>query len=158
MAAPALSGQILKGDTMRNTLAAAAAALAIALPAAASAGAAGQLPSGWEIVSTDGEKVFRNTISGIALTTKIIPADGELLGDVANEVARQKECTVEKSGTSYELACKNRLTIILEPHDKKSIGMLIISCGTAPDRVCQKDGTDFIKFLSRLGKQASAKD
>lgn len=80
--------------------------------AAASAGAEGQLPDGWEIVSTDGEKVFRNTISGIALTTKIIPSDGWHLAEVANEVARQKECKVEKSGASYELACKGRLTII----------------------------------------------
>ena len=126
--------------------------------AAASAGAEGQLPDGWEIVSTDGEKGFRNTISGIALTTKIIPSDGGHLAEVANEVARQKECKVEKSGASYELACKGRLTIILEQHDEKNLGMLVIGCGTATDKVCQKDGTDFIKFFSHLGKQASAKD
>ena len=135
-----------EGDTMRKII------------AAASAGAEGQLPDGWEIVSTDGEKVFRNTISGIALTTKIIPSDGGHLAEVANEVARQKECKVEKSGASYELACKGRLTIILEQHDEKNLGMLVIGCGTATDKVCQKDGTDFIKFFSLLGKQASAKD
>lgn len=46
----------------------------------------------------------------------------------------------------------------LEQHDEKNLGMLVIGCGTATDKVCQKDGTDFIKFLSHLGKQASAKD
>lgn len=54
----------------------AAAALSLAPPLAAYAGAAGQLPAGWEIVSSDGEKVFHNTRSGIAVSAKTIPSEG----------------------------------------------------------------------------------
>ena len=50
-----------EGDTMRKII------------AAASAGAEGQLPDGWECGSADGGTVVRNTISGIALASKIIP-------------------------------------------------------------------------------------
>ena len=46
---------------MRNTIAAAAAALALTV--SASAFAAGELPQGWEVVTSDGEKVFHNTAS-----------------------------------------------------------------------------------------------
>ena len=101
----------------------AAAALSLALPLAAYAGAAGQLPAGWEIVSSDGEKVFHNTRSG-----------------------------------SFVLSCSGRTHIILEQSGEGSLALLVVACGSAPEAVCRKDGTDFVRFLVSLGKQAAERD
>ncbi len=136
----------------------AAAALSLALPLAAYAGAAGQLPAGWEIVSSDGEKVFHNTRSGIAVSAKTIPSEGAPLPDVAEEVARQKDCSVRDESGSFVLSCSGRTHIILEQSGERSLALLVVACGSAPEAVCRKDGTDFVRFLVSLGKQAAERD
>ena len=137
---------------MRNTIAAAAAAAALALTVSASAFAAGELPQGWEVVTSDGEKVFHNTASGIAVSIKIIPAEGAPVADVAKEVAKQKDCKVEEHEGGAELTCSGGLSILLEQHDDKNLGMIAIACGSASEEVCHKDALALMNFLNASGK------
>lgn len=79
---------------------------------------------------------------------------------MAEEVARQKDCSVRDESGSFVLSCSGRTHIILEQSGEGSLALLVVACGSAPEAVCRKDGTDFVRFLvspeSRQRKETDA--